>query len=127
MILKILVLCSFIHADLYFAFTYFLGKRVRQQKCSASVHRLMGWVTFFMTLIAVLLTEYTVSTLGRGRHDWFFYVHLFGFAIPYLISLPMLLLFNGKRSKKSHGTLACTALVLCIGMNITGFVLWCRF
>jgi hypothetical protein len=123
MILKILVLCSFMVADVFLCMTVRLGISCARTICSYTRHKRMAWATFYATLVAVILTEFMVRTEGRSYRGWLFWFHLIAFAIPYLVSLPTLLLVNGL-SSPWHKQLAYTATALCIGMNITGFVLW---
>ncbi len=123
MILKFLVLGSFSLADLCLIFTVFLGMRLAKTACSHKSHERMAWATFATTLAAVILTEFMVRSQGKGNRGLLFWIHLTAFAFPYLASLPALLWFNGV-SSMWHKPLAYTAAGLCIGMNITGFMLW---
>lgn len=99
--------------------TIFTGRRVQAQRSGLVLrHRTYGYCTFVLTLVQIGLVEASVRTAGGASVDALLFCHL-AFALPYLLTLLLLLRFTGNRSPR-HGRLAYTCVVLFVGTIITG-------
>src|SRR5262249_40412902 len=89
-------------------------------------HVICGWAVFVLTVVLAILVERLVSI--RGRH-WglLAYIHIFAFALPFLIVLFLALTrFNGINNKRFHRRVAYTVMGLYLGIVITGLPLLYR-
>jgi len=88
-----------------------------------SLHRQWANRSFWLSLLAVLLTELTVRLQGGVKNSDFLPIHL-AFAVPFLVLLIMLRFWlTGVRSSMVHRWLAYACLAAYLGTFFTGFYL----
>ena len=88
-----------------------------------SEHKVYARSTFYLALIAVVITEGYVRLSGGSQAGVFLFVHL-ALALPFLTTLALMVFkYTGLRNRHIHKRLAYSCLVLYIGTILTGFSL----
>lgn len=80
------------------------------------------WLTFWLTMAAVVMVEIMVQVNGGVQDKVLIVTHL-RFAIPFLVTLILVLVFSAIRWPKMHGTFFTVSTGTYLGTLITGFVL----
>lgn len=122
-----LPITAFIVVAFFLSLAFMQGRQYKRmlykEKAVLAEHRFFANVAVWVTLVAVLLTEWYVHTHPGPRHPLFLF-HLFGFAAPYLLLLLIQRFWiTGLRFPKAHKPLAYICAVAFAGTFITGLIM----
>lgn len=136
LLLKVVIELSFIVVLLRLISTALYGRLIRKDRdrgirigsSAIAIHKQHANRTLYATGAAIILTELFVRLSGGAHyHSVFFWVHLFGFAVPFSVTLLILrYAITGQVSRVKHKYLAYACLILYVCTFTTGTVLLWR-